>query len=266
MKKQKTLPLWLFAIVYVLVIAACIGLDQLTKILIFDKLLEAHPGNGINVIGKFLRFYAVYNAGASFGIAQGDSANILFFVVTIIGIPAFLFLLWRSRTRSVIGQVGFAFIVGGTIGNAIDRAFVQTTKGQFFSGQVRDFISFSIFPPVFNVADSFLVIGVLLAILALIFFDHDALVPTYKQERAQKLVKSNGSEEADLTATEQPNAALDELQAEHLKVEPEKAQQVADETNLTGQLNASQIQAAQTSAQSIETEQTDSEAVSNEKN
>ena len=264
MKKQKTLPLWKFAIVYVLVIAACIGLDQLTKILIFDKLLEAHPGNGINVMGKFLRFYAVYNAGASFGIGQSDSANILFFIVTIIGIPAFLFLLWRSRTRSVVGQVGFAFIVGGTIGNAIDRAVIQTTKGQFFSGKVRDFISFSIFPPVFNVADSFLVVGVFLAILALIFFDHDSLVSSYKQERAKKLANNDGSERINSDATEQPNATLDELQAEQQNQLLE-VQQAADKANSTEHLSAEQTQAAQTSTKPIAAEQTNAEAVSNEK-
>lgn len=186
MTNKKTLSKGAFAAVYASVVAICVILDQLTKSFIFDQLLNGKPGNSINVLGSFLRFFALYNEGAAFGLGQNDSANIVFFVITILGTPLFVLLLCRSRTRSVCGQVGFAFIVGGTLGNAIDRAFVNTTAGSFFSGKVRDFISFSIFPPVFNVADSFLVIGVAMAILALTFFDYDGLVPAIKQEKKEK--------------------------------------------------------------------------------
>lgn len=208
MKTHKTLSRWLFAVIYVSVIAVAVLLDQLTKIFIFDKLLEARPGNGIDVLGKFLRFYATYNAGASFGIGKSDAANIVFFIVTLLGIPGFCYLLWRSRTRSVLGQVGFAFIVGGTIGNAIDRAFINTSEGKFFSGQVRDFISFSIFPPIFNIADSFLVIGVFLAVLALVFFDPDALVPSFKSERSEAKLAAEQKNEGEGDSDENASAAV----------------------------------------------------------
>lgn len=187
MKKQRRiLKKYVFALVYAAVIVVCILLDQLTKLWIFDGLLEGKEGNGVDVLGKFLRFVAVYNEGAAFGIAQDDGANIVFFVITLLGVPLFLWLLWRSRTRSVWGQVGFAFIVGGTLGNAIDRAFVANTSGAFFSGKVRDFISFSIFPPIFNVADSFLVIGVVIAVIAIVFLDHDGLLATAKQSKMEQ--------------------------------------------------------------------------------
>lgn len=185
MKKTKTLSKTIFIIIYVAVVVACILLDQLTKLWIFDGLLEGREGNSVDVLGKFLRFYAVYNEGAAFGLGKEEGANIVFFVITLIGTPLFCYLLWRSRTRSVCGQIGFAFIIGGTIGNAIDRAFVHTTGG-FFSGAVRDFISFSIFPPIFNVADSFLVIGVVMAILAIVFFDYDGLLPAFRKEKQAK--------------------------------------------------------------------------------
>lgn len=223
MKKHRTLSRWLFATIYVSVVAACILLDQLTKLFIFDRLLESHPGNGINVLGRFLRFCAVYNSGASFGMGKSDAANIIFFIVTLVGTPAFCYLLWRSRTRSVVGQIGFAFIVGGTIGNAIDRAFIKTTEGKFFSGQVRDFISFSIFPPIFNVADSFLVIGVVLAILALVFFDPDALVPVYRKERAEKIAAAKNADEAGATDSETHAEVAEDAAPQ------EQSQQTADE-------------------------------------
>lgn len=185
MTNKKTLSKGAFAAVYASVVTICIILDQLTKSFIFDQLLQGNEGKAINVWGSFLRFVAVYNEGAAFGLGQSDGANIVFFVITVIGTPLFVWLLCRSRTRSVCGQLGFAFIIGGTLGNAIDRAFVHTTAGSFFSGKVRDFISFSIFPPVFNVADSFLVIGVVMAILAIVFFDYDGLIPVINQEKRE---------------------------------------------------------------------------------
>lgn len=201
MKKQrKILKKNVFALVYAAVIVVCILLDQLTKLWIFDGLLDGKEGNGVDVLGKFLRFVAVYNEGAAFGIAQDDGANIVFFVITLLGVPLFLWLLWRSRTRSVWGQVGYAFIVGGTLGNAIDRAFIANTSGAFFSGKVRDFISFSIFPPIFNVADSFLVIGVVFAVVAILFLDYDGLLATAKQSKTAQVSSEDSAPQSSSTA------------------------------------------------------------------
>ena len=196
--KRKILSKKLFILVYAAVALACVLLDQLTKLWIFEGTLQGTAGNSVNVIGDFLRFYAVYNEGSAFGLGQSDSANVLFFVITVVGLPLFCFLLWRSRTRSVCGQIGFAFFIGGTIGNAIDRFFVQAEPGMFFSGKVRDFISFSIFPPVFNVADSFLVIGVILAMFAILFLDPDGLLAMVREERRAKKAadgKEDGSDD-----------------------------------------------------------------------
>ncbi|MCM1289297.1 MAG: signal peptidase II [Corallococcus sp.] len=188
MKKRKILTIPMFITIYVCLIGICVLLDQLTKFWIFEGLLS--DGKSVKVLGDFLIFTPVRNEGAAFGLGQQDGANIIFFVITIVGTPLFAYLLWRSRKRSVCGQVGFAFIVGGTIGNAIDRAYFEATA-QFFSGKVRDFIKFSFFPPVFNVADSFLTIGVVLAILAIVFLDSDSLLATIKKERKDKATASN---------------------------------------------------------------------------
>ena len=56
-------------------------------------------------------------------------------------------------------NVVLGFILGGAMGNLVDR---------FFVGEVTDFISFIFFPPVFNVADSFLVIGFSLIIILIL--------------------------------------------------------------------------------------------------
>ena len=184
MKQQKTLKLPIFCLIYLGVVIFCIVADQLTKIWIYDNLLNGGKGPSVQIIGKFLQFSPVLNRGAAFGMGNSQASDIVFFVVTVIGIPVFCYLLLRSRTRSLLSQISFAMIIGGTIGNAIDRA-TYATEGTFFSGGVRDFISFSIFPPVFNVADMCLTIGVFMAIAAIIWFDPDSLVKIMMEERAQ---------------------------------------------------------------------------------
>lgn len=204
MKKHKILSIPLFLTIYLSLIGICVLLDQLTKFWIYEGLLAG--GKSVKVLGDFMIFTPVLNEGAAFGLGQQDGANIIFFVITIVGTPLFAYLLWRSRKRSVCGQVGFAFIVGGTIGNAIDRAYFQASA-QFFSGKVRDFIKFSFFSPVFNVADSFLTIGVVLAIVAIVFLDSDSLLAVIKKERISKKTPQNDTATVDLQGSNDKNEA-----------------------------------------------------------
>ena len=105
-------------------------------------------------------------------------------------------MLYRSRTRSVWGQVAFAFIIGGTIGNAIDRLFLA--ERVFFTGEVRDFVMVKHFFGIFNMADSFLVVGVILALLAIGFFDYDSLLSIFLEERKKKKnLERTNSEQTD---------------------------------------------------------------------
>ena len=193
--------------IYLGVVIFCIVADQLTKIWIYDDLLNGGKGPSVQIIGKFLQFTPVLNRGAAFGMGNSRASDIIFFVVTVVGIPVFCYLLLRSRTRSLLSQISFAMIIGGTIGNAIDRA-TYATEGTFFSGGVRDFISFSIFPPVFNVADMCLTFGVFMAIAAIIWFDPDSLVKILMEERAQAVAKQANATDGAVTQTcdiTQPN-------------------------------------------------------------
>ena len=188
-KQLKPLSIPIFLAVYISVIAVCIALDQLTKYFVEKAILNPDiPKNNlgaIRILGDWLTLYWTTNDGATGGMFSSLGwQHWLFFVMTIIGIPVFGWLLWRSRTRSVFGQVAFSFIIGGTIGNAIDR-IVFAQKG-FFSGEVRDFVRVEGFFGIFNIADSFLVVGVILALLAIVFFDRDSLVRSIIVERKEK--------------------------------------------------------------------------------
>jgi signal peptidase II len=83
-------------------------------------------------------------------------------VLTIISFVAILLIIILKIMLNfdyVFYNITLGFILGGALGNLIDR---------FFIGEVTDFISFTIFPPVFNLADSFLVIGFTIIIILIL--------------------------------------------------------------------------------------------------
>lgn len=207
-RQKHTLQKGIFWLVYVAVIAACVVIDQLSKHFIDLATQVVNPvtqqittRRDIPLIGDWLLLHWTTNDGATGGIFSNmENRNILFFVMTVVGLPVFVFMLWRSRTRSVWGQVAFAFIIGGTIGNAIDRLFLA--ESGFFTGAVRDFVQVTWFFGIFNMADSFLVVGVFSALLAILFFDYDGLVPTIIQERKSKAATIQVAEPSDTQAAQ----------------------------------------------------------------
>lgn len=173
----------IFWIIYACVIVATVVIDQLTKYFI-GRAANGVEGWTYKIFPHidWIYLHWTLNDGATGGIFQGlEWRNKLFFVMTVLGLPVFFYMLWRSRTRSVWGQVAFAFMIGGTIGNAIDRLFLA--QEGFFTGAVRDFVHVTWFFGIFNMADSFLVVGVILALLAIVVFDHDSLLAAFVTER-----------------------------------------------------------------------------------
>lgn len=198
MKKRiislKPLIFWL---IYVGVIIATVLIDQLSKYFI-GRAANHVEGWTYQIFPHidWLYLHWTLNDAATGGIFRNlEWRNVLFFVMTLVGLPIFGYMLGRSRTRSVWGQVAFAFMIGGTIGNAIDRLFLVEEGGQFFTGKVRDFVHVTWFFGIFNMADSFLVVGVILALLAIVVFDHDSLVMTFVAERATKKQAEKTDEE-----------------------------------------------------------------------
>lgn len=122
------------------------ALDQLTKQLVVSSL-----GNGrkIDVIDGVLTLRITLNPGGAFGLGQGAPG---LFLVATVGIVAMLILVAR-RTEDSTWLVPLGLVLGGGLGNLSDRLFRST------GGRVVDFIDFHVWP-VFNVADSAIVIGV----------------------------------------------------------------------------------------------------------
>ncbi|WGM31320.1 signal peptidase II [Brevundimonas sp. NIBR11] len=133
-----------------------IVLDQLTKYWMLEGLSLREVGR-VFIAPPILNFSYVENTGVSFGLFGGGAARwaLSFFSILVAGALAW----WATKAerRTLVSAIGL--VIGGAIGNAIDRI-------QY--GYVVDFIDFSgtgVFPWVFNVADSAITIGVLLLIL-----------------------------------------------------------------------------------------------------
>lgn len=137
-----------FIIAFIIII-----LDQWTKWLVVER-MELHQS--IPLIDEILYLTSHRNPGAAFGILQNQ--RLFFIVVTTIVVIYIVYLLIKNRHRHSWLTYGLALILGGAIGNFIDR---------LLTGEVVDFIDVKIIIfnfyydfPIFNVADSALVIGV----------------------------------------------------------------------------------------------------------
>lgn len=131
-------------------------LDQLTKAYILDGLSLREVGQ-VPLIPPILNFSYVENTGVSFGLFGGGGARWALSVFSIVVAGALAWWALKAERRMLVSAIGL--VIGGAIGNAIDRV-------RF--GYVVDFIDFSgtgVFPWVFNVADSAITVGVALLIL-----------------------------------------------------------------------------------------------------
>lgn len=135
-----------------------LAIDQLSK-----ALTRIYLPSGESVsLGGFGKIYQVRNPGTAFGIIQGRSWPL--FLVSIVVFFVLVLVLWRwGGPGSAFFQAGLGLIIGGAIGNIIDRIAL---------GAVVDFIDLGFWPmrswPVFNFADLAIVIGVGMTLIVVI--------------------------------------------------------------------------------------------------
>ena len=122
---------------YFLLALAIVFLDQLSKITIRSYFV---PGESVQVLGDFLRFTFVYNQGGAFGIKLG---NYLFYsMAAILAAAVTVYYLIKSQDSGFWPRFILAMVIGGAIGNLIDRLAY---------GQVVDFIDVDM--PNFNIPE-----------------------------------------------------------------------------------------------------------------
>ena len=155
--------------ILIAVIVGVIGLDQLTKWLTvhFLELHESFP-----LWEDVFHFTYEQNTGMAFSLLSDQ--RWIFMTFSGVAIVALAVYLFRFRPQSKWMQVSMAMIIGGGIGNMIDRIFL---------GYVIDFLDFTLINfAVFNVADSFVCVGAGILIVCL-FLD------MLKEAKAEKLAK-----------------------------------------------------------------------------
>ena len=141
----------------VLFLAAAVVLsDQLIKIAVVQFL---KPVGSVTAIPGLLDLVYVENTGAAFGLFADQ--RWVFIALTIIFVIVLIAVLFRLKITSKIYFTAMFLILGGAVGNLIDR---------IFNGFVVDYLQLSFFPPVCNLADYCVVIGVVLMLIYVLFF------------------------------------------------------------------------------------------------
>lgn len=130
-----------------------VGLDQLTKFLVYGTASRS-------IIENILWFESTLNTGVAFSMFEGKSG--LFFVIALIASAILVFVICSKKFLKVkMERISLGLILGGTIGNAIDRLI--------FDG-VRDFIYLKFINfAIFNIADMAITIGAILFCISVIF-------------------------------------------------------------------------------------------------
>lgn len=146
-----------------LILLACgalvVLLDQLTKSWVVAY-FTAHPDTKVQLLGPVLTLDYVENNGVAFSLLDGQSVK---FVLIALAIGVIGVLYWWTRdTGSVLLKICFGLVLGGAVGNLIDR-FTHAYVVDFIHFQIPGIFDFA----VFNVADSAISIGVILLALVL---------------------------------------------------------------------------------------------------
>jgi signal peptidase II len=134
-----------------------IAADQLTKYIVTSQL---RLDDGLHVLGPFW-IHHVRNSGIAFGLFA--SATPVVIVLTGVAVGWMLVFFARSGARHPILPIALGLVIGGSLSNLLDRVRL---------GYVTDFLDFRYWPA-FNLADSFIVIGVLVLLAALAFAERE---------------------------------------------------------------------------------------------
>lgn len=146
---------------YFLIIGIIIFLDQISKFVIKTNF---NIYDNIKIFKGFFQLFYAPNSGAIWGIFHNQSNTIIPKIITIISVIAVLILIFfflKVKSNHKLELTSLSFIIGGAIGNIIDR---------IYQGFVVDFLDFYIKDyhwPTFNIADSFITIGVVILAISI---------------------------------------------------------------------------------------------------
>lgn len=172
-----------------------------------------HLGESISVIGDFFRITFTENPGMAFGFDPGSDFKLFISIFSLVASVGLLIYLFTVRKKSLSLKIAIALILGGAIGNVIDRMFYGLIYdyAPLFYGKVVDFFDFDFFNfsifgrsydrwPIFNIADAAVSVGVLI----LLFFYKHHEAEDKKSGEASKVTDEQDSTEKFNSVTELP--------------------------------------------------------------
>ena len=180
-------------LIWLMIIAGIVFLDQLSKYLtvINLDLFETFP-----VIKNVFHFTYVQNTGAAFSIFNEPDERWIFMSISTVAIIGLAIYLWTKRKGDKLLCVALSFIIGGGVGNMIDRCLLK---------YVIDMLDFRLINfAVFNVADSFVCVGVGLFAFAVLREEIQAM----KKEKAAKLAAQGEETSSESDENEQNGTDL----------------------------------------------------------
>ena len=131
-------------------------IDQLLKLLVVNTIKTS---GSVEILGGLVNFQYVENRGMAFGMLK--DCRWLFIIFTVIVVVGVIIYMIKTKPQSKFLLTSLALILGGGVGNLIDRIFL---------GYVVDYIQLSFFSPVCNFADYCITIGTVLLIIYILFF------------------------------------------------------------------------------------------------
>lgn len=145
-------------LIYLLISGIIVVLDQILKGYIASNY---HLGEVHQVIPGILSFNYLQNNGAAWNVLPGQM--IIFYIISVVAIGVCLYFLFNRKYSNKLFDIGLAFVLGGIIGNFIDRLHLKYVIDML----QLDFVNFNIF----NLADSAITVGVIIIFIYLLFFD-----------------------------------------------------------------------------------------------
>ena len=180
-------------LIWLMIMAGVVFLDQLSKWL---TVINLDFGESFPLIENVFHFTYVRNTGAAFSIFNEPDERWIFMSISTVALVALSIYLWFNRKKGALLCVALSFIIGGGIGNMIDRCLLK---------YVIDMLDFRLINfAVFNVADSFVCIGVGLFAFAVLREEIQAM----KKEKAAKLAAQGEETPAESDENEQNDTDL----------------------------------------------------------
>lgn len=154
----------------IIILVVIIIVDQLSKIWVNHAL---HLGGSIPVIENVFHITNVHNTGAAWGMLAGGRALFLIFTPVFCGLLIW-FLIKKRPRLTVFERICLTLLIGGAIGNFIDRVALS---------YVRDMFDFCVIRfPVFNVADSAITIGAIMLVIDTVFHKGNSIMDMFDNE------------------------------------------------------------------------------------